>query len=203
NISVDSGESLTQKKVYGTFDYFGEVALVTKQKRVADVTAETDVTVFTIERNRFLNFIVGTEFEKMLLRLAKIRSSETWNILSAGSLFKYCTATQKTWLESIFIPLELKKESTILKEDSIPDFLYIIRNGTVRVTKGGKPITELSRGDFIGTMKEIAYHIPSSFSFEHDGPVSLFAMKNQDIVKFAKQNPGIMMKQFYPFTSDL
>ena len=199
NVSVDSGGSLAQRKIYGTYDYFGEVALVTDQNRVADVTAETDVIAYTIERNKFLNFIVGTEFEKMLLRLAKIRSSETWNLLSASSFFKYCTATQKTWLESIFIPIELKKPGILVKEDSLLDFIYIIRSGTIRVTKAGIRITELSRGDFIGTMQEITKETPSSFSFEYDGPVSVFAMKKQDIVKFARQNPGIMMKQVYSF----
>ncbi|HNK57511.1 MAG TPA: cAMP/cGMP-dependent 3',5'-cyclic-AMP/GMP phosphodiesterase, partial [Leptospiraceae bacterium] len=41
NVSVVS-EGLVSKKVYGTYDYFGEVALITDQKRTAAVIAETD-----------------------------------------------------------------------------------------------------------------------------------------------------------------
>lgn len=200
NVSVDSGGNLSQKKVYGTYDYFGEVALVTDQKRVADVVAETDVILFTIEKDTFLNFIVGTEFEKMLQRLAKVRSSETWNLLSESAFFKYCTATQKTWLESIFIPIELRRPGTLVKEGDHHDFVYVIRKGCVSVTKGGRRIAHLGQGDFVGTMQEVTKELPSAYGFEYDEPISVFAMKRQDIVKFAKQNPGIMMKQIYSFS---
>jgi hypothetical protein len=54
NISVDSG-GLEKNKIYGAYDYFGEVALVTEQNRAADVYAETDVIVYTITRDKFLN----------------------------------------------------------------------------------------------------------------------------------------------------
>ena len=199
NVSVDSGDSLSQKKVYGTYDYFGEVALVTDQNRVADVVAETDVIAYTIARDKFQNFIIGTEFEKMLLRLAKIRSSETWNLLSESDFFKYCTATQKTWIESIFIPIEYQKEGTILKKGDHFDFIYIIRSGEVSVRDSNNEITVLKRGDYIGTMLDMIQDNPAWYDYFPTGPVSIFAMKKQDIVKFAKHNPGIVMKQVYAF----
>ena len=199
NVAVDSGGNLSQRKIYGTYDYFGEVALVTDQNRVADVVAETDVILFTIGRDAFLNFIVNTEFEKMLLRLAKVRSSETWNLLSGSSFFKYCTATQKTWLESIFIPIELKRPGTLVRQGERHDFIYIIRSGSVAVTRDDAPVAKLSVGDFVGTMQEVTKELASEYGFTYDGPISLFAMKRQDIVKFARQNPGIMMKQVYGF----
>jgi len=199
NVSVDSGDSLSQKKVYGTYDYFGEVALVTDQNRVADVVAETDVIAYTIDRDKFQNFIIGTEFEKMLLRLAKIRSSETWNLLSESDFFKYCTATQKTWIESIFIPIELPKEGSILRAGEGFDFIYIIRQGEVSVSDGDKVVSVLRRGDYIGTMLDILRENPAHYNYTHTDPVSVFAMKKQDIIKFAKQNPGIVMKQVYAF----
>ena len=48
-------------------------------------------------------------------------------------------------------------------------------------------------------MQEITKELASEYGFTYDGPISLFAMKRQDIVKFARQNPGIMMKQVYGF----
>ena len=198
NVSVESG-NLAQKKIYGTYDYFGEVALMTSQNRVADVIAETDVVAYTIERDKFLNFIIGTEFEKMLVRLTKIRTSETWNLLSESDFFKYCTATQKTWLESIFIPIEYKNGGILVHEGGTIDFIYIIREGSVTVTRKGKQIAMLGRGDFVGTMLEMQKDIPSSYEFSHNVPLLAFAMKKQDILKFAKHNPGILMKQVYNF----
>jgi CRP-like cAMP-binding protein len=199
NVSVDSGGNLSQRKIYGTYDYFGEVALITDQTRVADVIAETDVIVYTIERDKFTNFIVGTEFEKMLLRLVKIRTSDTWNLLSESEFFRYCTATQKTWLESIFIPIDLAREGALVREGERFDFIYIIRSGEIDVHIGEKKIATLGRGDFVGTMIEVQRDTKSRYSFMFNPPLSVFAIKKQDILKFAKQNPGILMKQVYTF----
>ena len=199
NVSVESDTALSQRKIYGSYDYFGEVALMTNQNRVANVIAETDVSLFSIERDKFLNFIVGTEFEKMLLRLVKIRSSDTWNLLSESPFFKYCTSTQKTWLESIFIPIELTKPGVLVQKSDPLDFIYIIREGIINVMNDETSVSQLSRGDFVGTMLEMQKGTGSRYSYAYDQPVSLFAMKKQDILKFARQNPGILMKQAYSF----
>jgi CRP-like cAMP-binding protein/phosphoribosyl 1,2-cyclic phosphodiesterase len=197
NVSVDSGDDLASRKIYGTYDYFGEVALVTDQNRVADVIAETDVIAYTIERDKFINFFVGTEFEKMLMRLAKIRTGETWNLLSNSPFFRFCTSTQKTWLESIFIPIEFKGKGILLKQGDQIDFIYIIRDGEITVEKDGNEKTVLRQGDFVGTMQDMQKGIRSEFSYVHANTISAFAMKKQDILKFSRHNPGIMMKQIY------
>ncbi|MBN1531080.1 MAG: cAMP/cGMP-dependent 3',5'-cyclic-AMP/GMP phosphodiesterase [Spirochaetes bacterium] len=194
NVSVHSG-GLEEKKLYGTYDYFGEVALVTEGNRAADVVAETDVTVYTVERNKFLNFIVGTDFEQTLHRLARIRSSETWNLLSLNPFFQSCTSSQKTWLESIFIPMERKGAGTLLREGKPIDFIYLIREGEVEVRKDGKIISRLERGDLIGSLQKVHRGEASSYTFSHPGPVSLYAMKAEDIYNFVESNPGMLMKQ--------
>ena len=193
NVSVDSG-GLEERKIYGTYDYFGEVAIITEQERMADVVAETDVVVFTITRDKFLNFIKGTEYERTLHRLVKIRSSETWNLLSTSDFFRYCSSSQKTWLESMFMPMEKKKGGTLLREGDPIDFIYIIRDGEIEVTSGGKPVCALSRGDFIGSLKNVHDNEPSSMTYIHRGPVSLFAIKQEDIARFIESNPGLLMK---------
>ncbi len=194
NVSVDSG-GLSDRKIYGTYDYFGEVALVTEGNRAADVVAETDVTVFAVPRLKFLNFIVGTEFEKTLLRLAGIRSSETWNLLSMNPFFQQCTSSQKTWLESIFIPVDRKGAGSLLQEGKPIDFIYLIREGEVDVVRRGKKVTVLGTGDLIGSLQKIHRGENSSYTFSHRKGVSLYAMKAEDIVTFVENNPGLLMKQ--------
>jgi CRP-like cAMP-binding protein len=198
NVSVDSG-GLEEKKIYGTYDYFGEVALVTDQVRAADVVAETDLIAYSISREKFQNFIVGTEFEKTLTRLARIRNSETWNLLSSSTFFRYCTSSQKTWLESIFIPMEAKEPGTIIREGEEMPYIYIIRNGEVEVTRDGKGIAVLKRGDFIGSVQGLQQNEPSGYTFSNGGPVSLYGMKSSDIKKFIENNPGLLMKLVYNF----
>jgi len=198
NVSVDSG-GLDEKKIYGTYEYFGEVALVTEQNRAADVMAETDVVVYTIERDKFLNFIVGTDFEKALRRLARIRNSETWNLLSMSPFFRHCTASQKTWLESMFIPVERSEPGIILREGKPIDHLYIIRDGEVGVSVKGKDVAVLRKGDFIETLLHVHQGKTARYTFSHDKPVSLYAMKRDEIYRFAEKNPGLLMKLVYDF----
>ncbi len=198
NISVDTG-GLEMKKIYGAYDYFGEVALITGQKRAADIYAETDIVVYTITRDKFLNFIVGTEFEKTLMRLSKIRCSETWNLLSSSKFFQHCTSSQKTWLESIFIPVELNEPGEIIREGEKLEYIYIIRNGEVEVAKNGSNIATLKKSDPIGSMQKIYRGEPAVYTFSHKKPLSLYAMKKDDILKFLENNPGILMKSVYDF----
>jgi len=198
-MSVDSG-GLEENKIYGTYEYFGEVALVTEQNRAADVYAETDVVVYTVPRDKFLNFIVGTEFERTLLRLARIRNSDTWNLLSTSKFFQYCTSSQKTWLESIFIPLEKTESGVLISEGDQIEFVYIIQNGIVEVSRNGKKIAELGKGDFVGGMQKVHRREPSNLTFSHTGPVSLYAMKRDDVYNFLEYNPGLLMKFVYDFS---
>ncbi len=198
NVSVDSG-GLEQKKIYGTYDYFGEVALVTDQTRAADVMAETDLVVYTIAREKFQNFIIGTEFEKTLNRLARIRNSETWNLLSTSTFFQHCTSSQKTWLESIFIPMEMPEPGTLIREGEPVSHIYILRKGSVEVSRSGRRVAVLSRGDFIGSVQRLTQDEPDDYTFANREPVSVYGMKSEDIRAFMDKNPGLLMKLVYPF----
>jgi len=196
NISVES-EGLERDKIYGPYDYFGEVALITDQKRAANIYAETDVVLFTIEKDKFLNFIVGTEFEKILKKVAVTRSIETWNLLSMNNFFKLCTATQKTWLESIFVPHIIKEPGTIIQEGDALHTLYLIRDGEIEVYKNGEKITILEKGDFVGSLERLHNNLPAVYTFRNVKPVSLFAMKGADLKFFIDKNPGLLMKFTY------
>ncbi len=200
NVSVDSG-GLQKNKIYGAYDYFGEVALVTGGSRAADVKAETDIVVYTIERDKFLNFIVGTEFEKTLKRLARVRNSETWNLLSMSESFRQCTASQITWLESIFIPMEMEREGILIKENTLPDYACIISKGEVFVSRRGQDIAVLKRGDLVGSFMEIDKEEPSAYSFSYKDNISIYAMRREDVKRFISHNPGLLMKIDYPFRS--
>ncbi len=193
NISVDSG-GLSRNKIYGPYDYFGEVALITEQKRAADVYAETDVILFTIEKDKFLNFITGTEFEKILMKVANIRSSETWNLLLMNNFFRYCNSTQITWLESMFIPCEIKTPGKLIKENEKFDKVYIIREGTVQVSEKKKDIATLGKGDFVGSLDRLYKNLPERYTFSVSQPVSLYAMDKKEIRVFLDKNPGLIMK---------
>lgn len=201
NIAVEN-EGLDESKIYGPYDYFGEVALITGQNRAADVYAATDVVLFTVEKNKFLNFIVGTEFEKILKKVASTRSSETWNLMSLNSFFRYCTPTQRTWIESIFIPCEFIEPGEIINQGQKLESIYLIRSGEVEVYSDGRFIRTLERGDFIGSLPRLYLNRNAAYTFRNRGHVSLFELKHDDINQFIEKNPGLIMKFSYDLTEE-
>jgi CRP-like cAMP-binding protein/phosphoribosyl 1,2-cyclic phosphodiesterase len=187
-------DGLEQKKIYGAFEYFGEASLVSNKPTAADVVAETDVKVFTMERDKFLSFISGTEFEETLRSLAQTRSRETWNILSTSRFFKRLTSYQKTWLESVFKRVEVVNGKTLAQEGQLFDRMYVVRKGEVEVIKEGSVIEVLKQGDFIGNLHEITRTPTSEYTYRTKGKVALFAVNTSDMVSFAEKNPGLIMK---------
>ena len=192
-------EKLVNQKIYGTHEYFGEVSLLTDQLRYADVVAVTEVSVFTITKDRFLSFIHGTDFETILLRLVKMRSAETWNILTTSPLCQSLTSYQKTWLESLLQAEERKEPGVLIKAGQKIEEIYILREGEVAVKKDGKKIATLQRGDFIGALNKVQRGEPADHTFSHDGPISLFVIKKNDLHEFVGRNPGLGMKLAYDF----
>lgn len=198
NISVDSG-GLENHKIYGPYDYFGEVALITDQKRAADVYAATDVMLFSIEKNKFLNFITGTEFEKILKKVAEIRSSETWNLLSINPMLRSCTSTQKTWLESIFNKCGMAKPGIFLMEGDHLKSIYLIRDGEVDVRRWNILVGKLGKGDFIGEPDRLYMNLESQYTYINKTPLSLYEIKGEDLKYFLDKNPGLIVKLRYDF----
>ncbi len=199
NISVKN-EGLENDKIYGPYDYFGEVALITGQKRAADIYAETDVVLFMIEKDKFLNFIVGTEFEKILKKVALTRSSESWNLLSTNNFFKQFTPAQKTWMESIFEPRIIENPETLIKEGELLHTLYLIRDGEIEASKNGSKIATLKKGDFVGSLERLHKNLPAVYTFKNLKPVSVYAMNGNDLKFFIDKNPGLLVKFTYEIT---
>ena len=192
-------ENCKRKKIYGIYEYFGEVALLTEKTRMVDILAETDVTVYTIKKDHFLSFISGTEFEETLRNLIKNRDRETWEIFSNSATFSRLTNYQKTWLESVLHPVIIKGKGTLIEENEFFSNVFIIRKGKVLVSQKDKDITILKRGDLVGATLKWEKNIPAKYTFYHKTTVSLYAIKRRDYEKFIEKNPGLLMKFTYSF----
>ncbi len=197
NVSI-LNDDLVNRKVFGTFEYFGEIALMTGSQRVADVVAETDVVVYTIEKDKFLSFISGTEFENTLQRLIKNREKGVWNVMSISPLFNRLSSYQKTWIESILTPVKKKGSGLLMKEGEAPTACYIIHEGEVFVSKEGRPVTTLGKGDYVGSMHKVYDSEASEYTAAFQKPVSLLVIGKNDVMDFISKNPGVGMT----FTSD-
>ena len=132
--------------------------------------------------------------------LAKVRDAETWNVISQSRHLNFLTSTQKTWLESMLVPVEFTEAGAIYPDGTAPQYFYIIRSGEVDVIAKGSVVGVLSRGDVIihsdllhTGREDIAY------GFSNRGSASLYAVSRDDALRFFDRNPGVKMKLQYEF----
>ena len=101
--------------------------------------------------------------------------------------------------ESVPHPEQRAIPGVLITEDADFENVYIIRKGEVIVSRGGKPVAVLKKGDIVGAMVKLDRKLPSEYTFSHDKPVLLYAVKRKDYEKFIERNPGLMMKLAYNF----
>ncbi len=190
-------KNFVDDKIMGECEYFGEVALLTGHPATDEIIAVTDVEVYTIEKDKFNNFISGTRFEKTLHRLIRNRSMETWNILNSNPMAQLMTTYQKTWLESILEPVERKGKGIIISESEVLTSIYIIQDGKIDVSCKGKKITSISRGEFIGTPQNLIHGKEEGYTFSHEKSIKLFQINGRNARDFYNKNPGLAMKLRY------
>lgn len=196
NISVTGAHGT---KIFGAYDYFGEAALLNNELRTVDVSAKTDLTLYSIEKTRFLSFIRNTSMEKTLNRLIKARSGETWEILSSSRYLKHFTPTQRILFESILKEENYDSQTVLIKEGTNPDKVYIIKEGAVIVTENGESRAILQKGDFVGHAKSSYDRKVFPYTYETAGPCKLYSISMKDFFEFLCDNPGLIMKLDYVF----
>jgi CRP-like cAMP-binding protein len=192
-------EGIKQRKILGTYEYFGELALLKNLPRAADIVAETDVTLYSIERQDFLNFISGTEFERTLHRLAENQSPETWNLMNDSPFLNKCSTYQKTWIESIIQAKEFKVGDTVLREREPINCIGILAEGEMKVLQANKEIAVLKRGSLIGSMFKLVNNETAEYSFTCSTDCRFYCIDAKDVKQFASKNPGLLMKLRYDF----
>ncbi|XP_059616842.1 cGMP-dependent protein kinase 1 isoform X2 [Phlebotomus argentipes] len=131
---------------FGTGVVFGELAILYKAKRFASIRATTDVQYWMLDRQ---------VFQKIMIETGRKEQDDNMRFLSSVSIFR---DTSKPILHKISDLLRrefYKTGSYIIQQGERGDKFYIIRGGTVTVTKRdaeGRSVKVgvLKRGDYFG-----------------------------------------------------
>ncbi|MFP4375975.1 MAG: cAMP/cGMP-dependent 3',5'-cyclic-AMP/GMP phosphodiesterase [Spirochaetales bacterium] len=193
NASVVTADLVRRKKL-GAYEYFGEVALMTGSTRQADIVADTDLETIVIPRNKFINFVSGTEFGRVLQRVIDRRDKEKWNLLVESDAFARLSDYQRMWLESYLEPKAFPGSGTILEAGERLPGVYIITEGEVKADDGNGRAGSLGRGQTIGVLHQIMRDEPVTLNFRHDEPVRTLFINRHDAVELLDRNPGLAMK---------
>lgn len=193
-------EKITEEetlKRYGTYECFGEAALVLDKERSADVIAETEVEALVITKDKFLSFIRNTDLVDKFKQLDEIRKTGTWDVLSSSKIFKSLTSAQKTELEYIMKLQKIQQGSYLIQKGKYFDYVYIIKKGKVKVINSqNQTLMELSTGDFCGQIFNLQKELPSDLDFIAEEDSEVYAINRKDMIQYIQDNPGVYMKLY-------
>ena len=100
-------------------------------------------------------------------------------------------------IAGLLIDRKFPKDAIVFEEGSVGDYMYLIREGQVKVTKmsedGREKILEIfNAGDFFGDMALLERE-PRSASIKTTRPSVLLALSRQDFLGLLRENPEISM----------
>ena len=193
NASVMSA-NLVREKQLGAYEYFGEVALMTGSRRTADIVADTDIEAIVIPRNKFVNFVSGTEFGRVLERVIERRDDQTWNLLVQSPAFARLSDYQRMWLESYLQKREFEGSGTLVREGEPLPGMHIVVEGTVHA-KGSRGLSiDIGQGEVVGQMHRIFRGEPSACTFTHTDTIRTLFISSGDAVELMNRNPGMAVR---------
>ncbi len=192
---VQDGSSLTS---FGRSDFFGEKCLFSNEPRTASAIAKSDIRLIAVHKQDMLAFIRNTPAEQTLFHLSSIQDKTLRDRLDLNPIFTSLTPSQKTQLFQILTPAAApgSKEIPILREGEPTDACYFIAKGTVEVNRGKEKISSLAPGGLFGTWIIFDQTAPSPYSFLAGPDLILYQMAGRDLHKFAKNNPGVLLKLY-------
>ncbi len=139
--SVEATEKGKFKKKYGVWECFGELSLITQNKREETIKCLEDVTVFTID---------GISFRDIQKRINERILKERFNFLNTISIFESLDKISKYNVAQKIKLKEFDENTQIIRRGDIGDNLYIIKDGLVSCRIGIKEVRKLGNNDYFG-----------------------------------------------------
>ncbi len=197
---IKSGEALVTKKnrngddeplgVLKKGQFFGEIGLLEKMERTATVKAIVALDVLLLDGEKFERLLESSaSFSSLINRISTNR------LLRQTSIFRDVDDESLTPIQELLVEKNYPVNATVFKENDIPDGLYIIVNGEVRVqkrTKAGRDVILacLGQGDFFGEMGLIDAQ-PRSATVTTICPSKLLVLSLTDFRSLVRRNPHV------------
>jgi MFS family permease len=106
---------------------------------------------------------------------------EELRILATVPIFSPLPGTSLEHLATRLVPLRLEPGTVIVREGDRGDRFYIVAEGTVEVTEGGKTLSELEAGGYFGEIALIR-DVPRTATVVAKTPIVLYALDREDFL---------------------
>jgi MFS family permease len=102
-------------------------------------------------------------------------------ILASVPIFAPLPGMTLEHLAGRLVPMRLEPGTMILREGDAGDRFYIVAEGTVEISEGGFPVSELSAGGYFGEIA-LLRDVPRTATVSSKTPVVLYALDREDFL---------------------
>jgi len=113
--------------------------------------------------------------------------------LARVPLFSLCSKADLEFLASRIDEVQLKPGQTVIREGQPTESFFILKSGSVRVTRSGKPVASLGPGEFFGEIGMLDRG-PASATVVADGPVEAMVLSHAQFRDAIRGNQGLAMQ---------
>lgn len=110
--------------------------------------------------------------------------------LAAVPLFAHCNARQLDQINRVATEATLPKGRVFVVQGDQGRELYVITDGTAEVTRDGKSVAQLGRGDVVGELA-VLRHTTRNATVTATSELSLVAVAAEDLDPLLDQIPGL------------
>ena len=171
-------------------DHFGEMSIVTGEKRTASIHAVTPVEVIQFSKDEFLYIVRHTDAIQRLQQLGVIQRSPSWQAISANSSLSQLSSAQKTYLQSLFIHRIVRAGEVIWQAGETATEAVLIADGQFYFSRA-KEQAPFTRGALVGDMKALIAQSTLSTTLLCQVEGSVYAITRVHLLKFFDDNPGV------------
>jgi PPM family protein phosphatase len=126
------------------------------------------------------------------------RLAQKRDVLAHMPLFSRLTERELLRVMQAFEVREYKDADLVIKEGDKGDELFIVLDGTVRVSRGDQKLTELGPGEHVGEMALIR-SVPRSATVSAVGPAELIAIRRADFFEILRKEHEVAVKMLWQF----
>ena len=122
-----------------------------------------------------------------------MRKDAKVELISKVPLFARCSKRELAEIASIADEVDLREGKEIIREGSRGREFFVLLEGTVDVTKGGRKLNTLSSGDFVGEVALVA-NIPRTATVTTTSPVRALVVTDRSFRSLLERSPGLQLK---------
>ena len=172
--------------VLGRFDYFGEMAMILRSRRTADIRALTDMELLILERQDFVRFFRGTDLIDTLTRVTQNRMHGSWPLIHDNSFLGRLSTYQKTQLVAAMEHRRYEDGEILFEPDQMADRLWLVDKGKIHIAG-----YNLGRGTLVGAYTP---DVPFCYQARTAGFTELYAFPAPKLARFFQSNPGTYVR---------